>query len=367
VSPTPEITPPLTTPPEAHGTLGALGARWAGPSSAALAGNPTVWLFALALALDLTGVVGYSTSLLPPALVVVVISMGLYVGFTVLHDAVHGVAHADSRVARVMGTVTGFLLTFTYPFFLRVHRQHHGHANDSGRDPDGILGAVPLLIAPFVGGAAIFTSYHANYFRRHWWRSAGELIEVAACDAFYLGILAGAILGGWLTQLMILWVGPLIVTLHVLVFTFDFLPHFPHDSTDRRFNARAYGGRMVALLHLNQNYHMIHHLWPRIPWFRYREAYLATRPTLHALGCRVSWTVTPLPADDRDLARASRAEIADDAVRGDLAGPRRQRDAAGPDRRLAAGVQTANPAPHAERLPRHVGPIPTEAGGRAER
>jgi beta-carotene hydroxylase len=349
VSPTPEVTPPLAIarPTESHGTLGALGARWAGPSSAALAGNPTVWLFALALTLDVAGVTGYVTSLLPPALVVGVISTGLYVGFTVLHDAVHGVAHANPAVARVMGTVTGFLLTFTYPFFLRVHRQHHGHANDTDRDPDGILGSVPLLIAPLVGGVAIFTSYHANYFRRRWWRSTGEVIEVVACDAFYLGILASAILGGWLTSLMILWVGPLIVTLHVLVFTFDFLPHFPHDSTDRRFNARAYGGPLVAVLHLNQNYHLIHHLWPRIPWFRYREAYLATRPTLRALGCRVSWVVTPLPAGDRDRARVSGAQIADDAIGGDLAGPGRQCDAPGPDRRLAAGIQAANPSPNA--------------------
>lgn len=299
----PPFTPPARTlcRSRSEGTLAGLGARWEGPPAATLAGNPTVWLFALALTLDVVGVVGYGTSLLSAAPAVALISIGLYVGFTVLHDAVHGVAHVRPSVARLMGTLTGFLLTFSYPFFLRVHRQHHGHAN-SDRDPDGILGRLPLLAAPLAGGLAIFASYHVHYFRRRWWRSTHELVEVVACDAFYLGVLTSAILGGWLTQLMALWIGPLIVTLHVLVFTFDYLPHFPHDSSDRRFNARAYGGRLVAILHLNQNYHLIHHLWPRIPWFRYREAYLATRPALQALGCRVSWEISPLPSHEPDRA-----------------------------------------------------------------
>jgi fatty acid desaturase len=29
---------------------------------------------------------------------------------------------------------------------------------------------------------------------------------------------------------------------------------------------------LLQLLMLNQNFHLVHHLWPRIPWFRYGEA-----------------------------------------------------------------------------------------------
>jgi beta-carotene hydroxylase len=33
---------------------------------------------------------------------------------------------------------------------------------------------------------------------------------------------------------------------------------------------------------MGQNYHLVHHLWPSIPWFEYKPAYEATKPLLDA-------------------------------------------------------------------------------------
>ena len=33
-----------------------------------------------------------------------------------------------------------------------------------------------------------------------------------------------------------------------------------------------------------QNYHLIHHLWPSIPWFEYKIAYEKTKPLLDMKG-----------------------------------------------------------------------------------
>jgi len=35
---------------------------------------------------------------------------------------------------------------------------------------------------------------------------------------------------------------------------------------------------------MGQNYHLVHHLWPSIPWFEYKPAYEATKPLLDAKG-----------------------------------------------------------------------------------
>ena len=35
---------------------------------------------------------------------------------------------------------------------------------------------------------------------------------------------------------------------------------------------------------MGQNYHLVHHLWPSIPWFEYQPAYEATKPLLDAKG-----------------------------------------------------------------------------------
>ena len=321
---------------------------WLGPSSSIAWGNPTVLLFGVALALIAAGVAGAYTGRLNSVAVIALNSLGLYLGFTVLHDAVHGVAHRYTGVNRVLGTVMGLLLTFTFPFFRAVHMRHHGRTNRRGADPDAILAILPPLLAPWLGGTLLYASYHVNYFRQRLWRSRAELIEVLASDLAYLGVLAAAIFGGWLQPLLVIWVVPLVITLHVLVYTFDYLPHYPHDSTARLLNARAYGGRLVALLHLNQNYHLIHHLWPSIPWFHYRQVFLGRADELRALGCRVGWS------SDRQLAQRQ--------FGGALSRQRGQRDAAGPDGALTAGKQAVHAAPPAHRGQRHLRKEPTESG-----
>ena len=35
---------------------------------------------------------------------------------------------------------------------------------------------------------------------------------------------------------------------------------------------------------MGQNYHLIHHLWPSIPWFEYKIAYEKTKPLLDEKG-----------------------------------------------------------------------------------
>ena len=35
---------------------------------------------------------------------------------------------------------------------------------------------------------------------------------------------------------------------------------------------------------MGQNYHLIHHLWPSIPWFEYKIAYEKTKPLLEKKG-----------------------------------------------------------------------------------
>ena len=40
----------------------------------------------------------------------------------------------------------------------------------------------------------------------------------------------------------------------------------------------------MNILIMGQNYHLIHHLWPSIPWFEYKIAYEKTKPLLKMKG-----------------------------------------------------------------------------------
>jgi len=65
---------------------------------------------------------------------------------------------------------------------------------------------------------------------------------------------------------------------------FDYLPHRPFKERDRWKNARVYPSPILNLLIMGQNYHLIHHLWPSIPWYKYQPAYLATKHLLDEKG-----------------------------------------------------------------------------------
>ena len=81
-----------------------------------------------------------------------------------------------------------------------------------------------------------------------------------------------------------LWFGPALMVGVTLGIFFDYLPHRPFQSRNRWKNARVYPSKLMNLLIMGQNYHLVHHLWPSIPWFEYKSAYEATKPLLDQKG-----------------------------------------------------------------------------------
>jgi fatty acid desaturase len=65
-------------------------------------------------------------------------------------------------------------------------------------------------------------------------------------------------------------------------------------------------GRVLNLLLLGQNYHLVHHLWATIPWYRYQQVYGAVGPELAQHGARIGWRVGPLPDARASLSAPSR-------------------------------------------------------------
>ena len=55
----------------------------------------------------------------------------------IAHEAGHGALTRDRRLAQCIGQVFNTLLTaLCYSYFSHIHRAHHPHCNDRGRDPD---------------------------------------------------------------------------------------------------------------------------------------------------------------------------------------------------------------------------------------
>jgi beta-carotene hydroxylase len=264
-----EAVKPLTVPKEFLGPPGTL--------------NPTLLIFLAAVAIAVGSALGYWLWDLPNWCCFISNTIALHLVGTVIHDASHNVAHRNRIMNAILGHGSALMLGFSFPVFTRVHMQHHANVNDPDNDPDHFVSTYgPLwLIAPR------FFYHEVFFFKRRLWRKF-ELLEWVLARLIFATIVFLSIHYGFLDYLFNYWFSPALVVGLALGLFFDYLPHRPFQERDRWKNARVYPGRILNVLIMGQNYHLIHHLWPSIPWYKYQAAYQVTRPLLDAKGCHQS-------------------------------------------------------------------------------
>ncbi|MGA8895121.1 MAG: beta-carotene hydroxylase, partial [Planktothrix agardhii] len=198
---------------------------------------------------------------------------------TVIHDASHNSAHKNRILNSVLGHGSALMLGFAFPVFTRVHIQHHCHVNDPDNDPDHFVSTGgPLWLI-----AARFFYHEVFFFKRRLWKKY-ELLEWFLSRLFVVTIVAISIHYDFLGYILNFWFCPALVVGIALGLFFDYLPHRPFQERGRWKNARVYPGSVLNLLILGQNYHLIHHLWPSIPWYYYKPTYEFMKPLLDEKG-----------------------------------------------------------------------------------
>lgn len=265
---------------------------WLGAPESAFLGNPTVWLFIAASTTLALAAFYHLKGALAVAPTVAINAMAIYLMFTVMHDAVHRTAHRSRLTNAILGRISAFTLTVTLPLFRAVHYEHHSHTNDPERDPDLAVARRPRWLLPLWCLAIIF-EYRLHFYGRKLWRSKAELAEALMMELILAATILAAFVTGTLSVVATLWFGPAVIAILFLALTFDFLPHYPYDSQARFLDTRIYPSRLLNTLLLGQNYHLIHHLWTTIPWYRYQRVFQAIRPELETRGSRIGWTVEP--------------------------------------------------------------------------
>ena len=93
---------------------------------------------------------------------------------------------------------------------------------------------------------------------------------------------------GAVVPVVVLWIIPARLTFLYLAIFFAWLPHFPYEHTDRFRNTRITLFPGSTWLLLQQDRHLIHHLYPSIPWYRYRAAHRELAPLLRERGAVVA-------------------------------------------------------------------------------
>ncbi len=261
---------------------------------------PTLLLLVGGLAAWIATTVLYLTDAIPWPAAIPVLAVAGYMLFTVAHDAGHHSASNKRWLNDLMGRVATpvFALHAAFPVWRFIHMQHHRFTNhDDGDDPDHYTMRGPAWQKPL---RWITLDYHyvVFYLPKLRSRKPKEQLEAVAFLLLGIGVPIALIATGNLAAWLVVFFVPSRLAILWLAFAFDYLPHHglhhkPAEDKLKTTRNRLGGERWASLLFLYQNYHLVHHLHPVVPFYRYiavwrrNEAkYLDGGPALSTLGGR---------------------------------------------------------------------------------
>jgi len=252
---------------------------------------PTLMLLLLTDTVWVYSFVGYMLGWHNRAASIALSTAASYWTFTVLHDAVHNAVIPNSFLNTVVGYIAAFPLMGPYRLFKQIHLCHHryagdhhgesakagGNTNGISLDPDEWTGRGPELLLPF-RWVSIFMYYVYFYFRTV---KEVNLVELPV----FLFTLVGFFTAVWTISpldkadtIIVCHIVPALIAQAYLAYLFDYVPHRPHvvtykEDPYRSTNATSLFGKVDWFawnaFSMNQNMHVVHHIWPFLPWYRY--------------------------------------------------------------------------------------------------
>ena len=103
----------------------------------------------------------------------------------------------------------------------------------------------------------------------------------------HYGILFALAWNGYAIEAALLWWLPRHIALTYIQFYLSWAPHHPGDKVGRYRDTRSFRSIIGNIGSLGMQYHIVHHLHPRIPLYRTPQAYWEMKPILEARGCDV--------------------------------------------------------------------------------
>ncbi len=237
---------------------------------------------------------------MPMAYAAVVNGTIIYACYTVFHEAVHYNIVPKRRNLRWVNVVAGALVAVPLWMFFHHHRRshmiHHFKTN-MAEDPDqyaiGAFWPVVLVKIPW----AVLSYLNPVLLHREcvvFKVDDGERRLCMALFMLYGAFVAAVVTAGFGYELLVLWFIPWLVGNTFMLFFFAWVPHHDHSETGRYRDTRISLWPGGDALMLGQNMHLIHHMIPSIPFYRYRAVFDEIRPLMEQNNARIDgfWPTT---------------------------------------------------------------------------
>lgn len=205
-----------------------------------------------------------------------------YVLSTPFHEASHSMVARNRAVNDTFGRLSLFYISpfIPYTLFRFIHFIHHRDANGETDVADRFVAEGPKFLRP-VRWWFLDVSYAIVYFSKYFARRPlSEKLDVLTAVAATVVVWGGLIAAGYGFETLMLWIIPTRIALFLMTLTLAVMPHHPHEVGHRVDPYRATSIREGAEwfwtpVLMGQNYHLAHHLYPTVPFYRLKRAWNA--------------------------------------------------------------------------------------------
>ncbi|HEX7884708.1 MAG TPA: fatty acid desaturase [Phenylobacterium sp.] len=214
------------------------------------------------------------------------------------HEAQHRVFAREGEPLFWLNELVGHLspipMTMAYESGRLTHYEHHKHSNDPLLDPDvhtKSANAWHAIVKDFADMRNVVPKTGLSYGETLQRLGTDEARNAGALALIYElafnAILIGFAWAGYALEVALIWWLPRMLGGVYLRFFLSWAPHHPAKELGRYKDTRGFRSRLGNILTMGMQYHIIHHLYPRMPLMRHPAAFRALRPILVARGCRL--------------------------------------------------------------------------------
>lgn len=255
---------------------------------------PTVLLTATVLLAFIANLALFAAGVVPLWAAIPIYAALTYLSYTPLHEAAHGNIHGSDDRRQWINDLCGYLVApliwVPYSTHKVEHFTHHRYTNQPDKDPDFVVsGMSGGLLAFITCGFRFLWAQNSFLFRDYWARAprrerAIYCAEVALAIAWRIGFL---MLMPAASTVLLLVFGYLAGAFFT-AYWFAYRPHHPYADATRYRNTNSLimpaWMKPLEWFWLGQNLHSVHHLFPRVPFYRYHAVHRRIEPILRAHG-----------------------------------------------------------------------------------
>ena len=253
---------------------------------------PTVLLVLLVWGLLIADLCLFATGWLSLAPAMLLYAVVTYMSYTPLHEAAHGNIHGSHDRLQWLNNLCGYLMAplIMVPFSTHKveHFTHHRYTNQPDKDPDYVVsGMRGGFLAFLVCGFRFLWVQNTFLFRSHWaiapWREravyVAEVMLAIGWRVVFVSLVAQE--HAW-ALLVFGYLGGAFFT----AYWFAYRPHHPYAGSARYRNTSSLimpqWMKPLEWFWLGQNLHSVHHLFPRVPFYRYHALHRQIEPAMRA-------------------------------------------------------------------------------------